>query len=95
MKSPNKALVSDKLVLRPPIMSLYSISKVTKDGKGVLSVNLNLAKLAELVKKVKIGTQGYIYIFDRNSKFLVLHPKNAAAVKRNTLREMLTKDKEF
>ncbi|GIO38473.1 methyl-accepting chemotaxis protein McpA [Paenibacillus antibioticophila] len=61
--------------LRPGI--LICISAVRwEDGSGALTVSLDLAKLNESVKGIKLGQQGYIYIIDRNSKF-VSHPSRA------------------
>jgi methyl-accepting chemotaxis protein len=93
MKTPDKALVTDPYVSVTSKNVVVSIAKVTQDGKGVISINLSLAKLAEIVKKVKVGTNGYVYIFDRNSKFII-HPKNAAGsdAKGTHYAEMLTKD---
>ncbi|KFN07871.1 methyl-accepting chemotaxis protein [Paenibacillus macerans] len=46
------------------------------DGQGAITVSLDLAQLNEMVKAIRLGKNGYIYIMDRNSKF-VSHPTNA------------------
>jgi methyl-accepting chemotaxis protein len=93
MLTPDKAVVTDPYVSATTKNIVISIAKVTLDGKGVISINLSLANLAEIVKKVKIGTEGYVYIIDRNSKFIT-HPNNAAGsdAKGAHYAEILTKD---
>ncbi|MDB5055442.1 MAG: chemotaxis protein [Bacilli bacterium] len=93
MKAPDKTLVTDPYVSVTSKNVVVSIAKVTQDGKGVLSINLSLAKLAEIVKKVKVGTNGFVYIFDRNSKFII-HPTSAAGsdAKGTHYADMLKKD---
>jgi methyl-accepting chemotaxis protein len=91
--TPDKVVVSDPYVSVTTKNVVVSVAKVTQDGTGVIAVNLSLVTLADIVKKVKIGTNGYVYIFDQNSKFLI-HPKNAPGsdAKGVHYAEMLTKD---
>ncbi|OKP85398.1 hypothetical protein A3844_16560 [Paenibacillus helianthi] len=49
-----------------------AISAVLEDGGGVMTLNLNLAELANLTD-IKVGQEGYIFLIDSSKKFLV-HP---------------------
>ncbi|WP_239618113.1 methyl-accepting chemotaxis protein [Cohnella mopanensis] len=92
-QSPEKVVVSDPYVSVTTNNMVVSIAKVTKDGNGVISFNLSLSALANQVKDVTIGSHGYIYIFDRNSKFIT-HPKYAAGsdAEGEHYSKMLTQD---
>lgn len=52
---------------------IVSIVKATEDGSGVVGVDLNLSWIAESVKEVRIGKEGYAVIMDRKGTVLV-HP---------------------
>ncbi|AIQ69179.1 methyl-accepting chemotaxis protein [Paenibacillus graminis] len=56
--------------------NLY-ISETLKDGKGALTTSLALKHMGEIINNVKIGSDGYIFVVDRNHKF-VSHPVNKA-----------------
>ncbi|MBA9085472.1 methyl-accepting chemotaxis protein [Fontibacillus solani] len=51
---------------------VVSISQLLPDGKGVISLNLDLSTLAKLTD-MKVGEEGYIIILDSSKKNLV-HP---------------------
>jgi methyl-accepting chemotaxis protein len=93
MGNPSEVLVTDPYVSSMTNNVVITIAKVIADGNGVISVDLNLAKIAEIVSEVKIGTEGYIYIIDRNSKF-ISHPRNAIGTdaKGTHYTEMLAKE---
>lgn len=75
----------DKPVITDPYVDMttgevvVSLLKKTKDGSGVVGIDLSLTKLGEITRSVKIGKQGYAFIVDRQKKVLV-HPsiKNGA-----------------
>ncbi|MNH90665.1 Methyl-accepting chemotaxis protein McpA [compost metagenome] len=50
--------------------------KAASDGSGVVGGNLDLTKLAETISRIKIGTNGYVTILDKDQKYLV-HPSIA------------------
>ncbi|KWX70046.1 methyl-accepting chemotaxis protein [Paenibacillus jilunlii] len=56
--------------------NLY-ISETLKDGQGALTTSLALSHMSELINSIKIGTDGYIFVVDRNHKF-VSHPVKKA-----------------
>lgn len=76
MESPEETVIIDPFVSASTGNFNLYISRALKDGSGALTVSLDLAKLNESVKSIKLGQQGYIYIIDRNSKF-VSHPSRA------------------
>lgn len=49
------------------------ISRALSDGQGAITVALNMAQINDMVKQIKIGSQGFIYVLDRNDKF-ISHP---------------------
>lgn len=72
-----------KVTIIDPFVSATSgnynlfISEMLKDGKGAVSISLNLKSLSEKINQVKLGENGYFYVVDRNHKF-VSHPSKAA-----------------
>ncbi|WP_102273686.1 methyl-accepting chemotaxis protein [Cytobacillus massiliigabonensis] len=56
---------------------VVTVSKTTKDGSGVLGVDIRLSYLQELTKQIKVGEEGYALILDENKKFIA-HPTNSA-----------------
>ncbi len=69
----------DQVVLTSPYVDassgevIISTSRTTSDGSGVVGLDISLKYLGELAKKVKIGEKGYVFILDKDKKYLV-HP---------------------
>ncbi|MGC5325578.1 methyl-accepting chemotaxis protein [Brevibacillus sp. SYSU BS000544] len=69
----------DQVVLTDPYVDaatgeiVVSASRSTSDGSGVIALDISLNYLKELTKKAKIGQNGYVFILDKNKKYLV-HP---------------------
>jgi len=53
---------------------VVSVARTTKDGTGVVAINVNLKEIANIAKKIKVGQEGYVYILDSQHKF-VYHPE--------------------
>jgi methyl-accepting chemotaxis protein len=53
--------------------TVVTICKTTDDGSGVVSINLRLNKIKDLVNQVKIGKEGYAFLIDPNRK-IISHP---------------------
>ncbi len=70
------------VILTSPFVSkttgdfVVGIAKTTKDGSGALGAEIKLKKLEETTKSVKIGKQGYVYILDKDRKYLI-HPSGS------------------
>ncbi|MBP1905395.1 methyl-accepting chemotaxis protein [Paenibacillus turicensis] len=68
-----------KAMINPPHLSVggnemvASVSIETKDGAGVIGVDLDLAEFKREVETVQIGKQGYSILLDQNKKY-ILHP---------------------
>lgn len=73
MENKGKAVVSDPHVTASTGDMVVTISQTTKDGSGVLAVNLNLTHLQGIVGQVEIGKAGYALLLDNNKNF-VAHP---------------------
>ncbi|CQR56214.1 methyl-accepting chemotaxis protein [Paenibacillus riograndensis] len=68
------------------------ISESLKDGKGALTTSLALKHMGEMINKVKLGRDGYIFVVDRNKKF-VSHPvKKAGDEVAEDVIQLLDKD---
>lgn len=69
----------DQTVILDPFKSattgnynLY-ISRALADGKGAITVSMDLKRIGEMVQQISIGEKGYIYLLDRNNRF-ASHP---------------------
>lgn len=69
----DKPVITDPYVDMVTGQVVVSLLKKTKDGSGVVGVDLNLTKLGEMTRSVKIGKQGYAFIVDQQKKIIV-HP---------------------
>ncbi|CAM4462288.1 methyl-accepting chemotaxis protein [Paenibacillus macerans] len=76
MKAPKETVIIDPFTSSTTGHYNLFISRALADGQGAITVSLDLAQLNEMVKAIRLGKNGYIYIMDRNSKF-VSHPTNA------------------
>lgn len=52
---------------------VITASSVLPDGSGVVGIDVSMNYLKELAHKVKIGEEGYVFILDKEKKYLV-HP---------------------
>lgn len=73
MEQPQKAIITDPYIDASTGNVIIGVAKSLSDGSGVLAIDIQLTTLAETVKQAKIGTKGYLSIFDKNQQFLV-HP---------------------
>lgn len=73
MENKGKPVVSDPHVTASTGDMVVTISQTTKDGSGVLAINLNLSHIQEIVGQVEIGKAGYALLLDNNKNF-VAHP---------------------
>lgn len=72
-----QALKTPNAVVSPVYLSVdgspvVSISKILKDGKGVIALDLNLSGISKMTN-MKVGEEGYILILD-NTKKTVVNP---------------------
>ncbi|MEK4031198.1 methyl-accepting chemotaxis protein [Pseudobacillus sp. FSL P4-0506] len=52
---------------------IVTVSQTTKDGSGVVAVDINIKFLQNLVQKVKLGNNGYAYLMDKD-QLVLSHP---------------------
>lgn len=52
---------------------IFGISKTTSDGDGVVTLDVSLDFLKEILPKITIGKQGYAFVFDQQGTVLY-HP---------------------
>jgi methyl-accepting chemotaxis protein len=74
---------------------VVAISKKTKDGNGVIAIDLSLKSLADAVKKIHIGKEGYAFISDKTGK-IITHPTLKAGEdisKNDWAKQLLQSDK--
>ncbi|MFC0213104.1 methyl-accepting chemotaxis protein [Paenibacillus chartarius] len=96
LKNQGKVFVSQPYISATTKNTVVTISQAFPDGKGVIGMNLDLKKLDVLLKDVKIGENGYIYLLDTGSKYIV-HPANApgTAAIGQQYEYMLDQDHDF
>lgn len=74
MENKGQAVVSTPYVSAATGNLVVTVSKTTKDGQGVVGVNVSLEEVKKITEDIKIGDEGYIYILDADRKF-VYHPE--------------------
>ncbi|RJS60512.1 methyl-accepting chemotaxis protein [Bacillus sp. PK3_68] len=68
---------------------VVTISQSTKDGSGVIGIDINLNYIQGLIKQVKIGKEGYAFLLDKDQT-AIAHPsiKAGEQVKKNFYQTM-------
>ncbi|BAU29490.1 methyl-accepting chemotaxis protein [Aneurinibacillus soli] len=91
-QSDTKPVITDPYVDKITGQTVVSLLKKTKDGSGVVGIDLNLSKLAEMTSSIKIGKQGYVFMIDQQKKILV-HPssKNGADAPKEIVAQLFSK----
>jgi methyl-accepting chemotaxis protein len=73
MKQKGSVIITEPYVDAMTGQIVVTIAQSLEDGSGVAAVDLNLQRLSDIVKQVKIGQNGYAFILDKTSKVIV-HP---------------------
>lgn len=68
-----KAVVNDPSIAASNQHVVVIPSKTTDDGSGVVGGNLDLEKLSQQTKNIKVGKAGYVFILDKDRKYIA-HP---------------------
>ena len=68
-----KVVITDPYKTASTNTMVVTIAQQTKDGSGVIAINMTIENLLKTTKKVNIGTQGYAFIMtkDKNVGFSV------------------------
>nr|WP_239587131.1 methyl-accepting chemotaxis protein [Bacillus ectoiniformans] len=72
---------------------VVTVSKATKDGSGVVGVDLNLNYVQELVGQLNLGKEGYAFLMDQGQT-AIAHPsiKAGTPAKKEFYQKMYNKD---
>lgn len=73
MQNKGQVIVTAPYVAASTGKMTVTIARTAANEKGVVAVDLNLTSLADIVKNVKIGTKGYVYVVDQDGNAIV-HP---------------------
>lgn len=71
MENKGQAIISDPYISQATNNTVVTVAKVSNDGHGVAAVNFSLKALNDLVNQVKIGNDGYVFVLDAKSKYLI------------------------
>lgn len=80
MENKGKAVVSDPYVSLATNNLVVTVSRASIDGHGVVAVNYSLKALSDIVNKVKIGNDGYVFVLDAKGKYLIHQTIKAGTV---------------
>jgi methyl-accepting chemotaxis protein len=75
MDNKGKSIISEPFVSATTGNVSISPAKTTDDGTGVVGVTLDLGKFSAEMNTFKIGKSGYVYVLDRDHKY-ISHPTN-------------------
>ncbi|MCY7794665.1 methyl-accepting chemotaxis protein [Bacillus spizizenii] len=89
-----KVVVTDPYKTASTNTMVVTIAQQTKDGSGVIAINMTIENLLKTTKKVNIGKQGYAFIMTKDKK-VVAHPNETSGteLKGDWLEKMLNDDK--
>ncbi|WP_431027781.1 methyl-accepting chemotaxis protein [Lysinibacillus sp. LZ02] len=77
MENKGEIIVSEPFTTAGTDELVVSVSRTTKDGSGVIAVNIKLSYIQELVNQVKVGDEGYAFLLDKSRNY-ISHPVNEA-----------------
>jgi methyl-accepting chemotaxis protein len=77
MEQKGKAVITAPYIDAITGNMVVSIAKSLDDGSGVIGIDLNINKLEDISKDIKIGNKGYVIILEKSHKYLV-HPTEKA-----------------
>lgn len=77
MSTPGKVIINDPSVSLTTGNYNLPISESMANGNGAVNAVLSLKKMGVIINQVKLGKDGYIFVIDRNHKF-VSHPTKTA-----------------
>ncbi|KUP35848.1 methyl-accepting chemotaxis protein [Bacillus halotolerans] len=89
-----KVVITDPYKTASTNTMVVTIAQQTKDGSGVIAINMTIDNLLKTTKQVNIGTEGYAFIMTKDKK-VVAHPDETSGteLKGDWLEQMLSADK--
>lgn len=76
MEKKGETIISDPYMATTGDL-VIAIAHATKDGSGVIGIDISLSYLQKLTSEVKIGETGFAFLVDKNGKY-ISHPTEAA-----------------
>lgn len=73
VSQPGKTVITSPYIAASSKNMVVTIARMTKDGKGVVGMDVSLKKLADITRQMKIGQHGYAFITDKDGNVIV-HP---------------------
>lgn len=73
VRQPGKTIITSPYIAASSKNMVVTIARMTKDGKGVVGMDVSLEKLADITRQLKIGQHGYAFITDKEGSVIV-HP---------------------
>ena len=94
MDKKGEVIISDPYKSADTGDMVITISQSTKDGSGVVAVDISLKYLQELTNQVRIGDKGYALLLDKNRKYIA-HPTSTVGseAKEDFYAQMYEKEK--
>jgi methyl-accepting chemotaxis protein len=77
MKQKGKVFITAPYVSKSSKKMVVTVCEATKDGKGVVAVNLKLNAITNMLSSIKIGKSGYLELVDQNNAY-ISSPNNKA-----------------
>lgn len=77
MEKKGEVIITDPYVSQSSKQVVVTLAKATADGKGVVAVNLKLGSLTDIIGKVSIGEDGYLFLVDKINRY-ISHPTEEA-----------------
>ncbi|WOV85936.1 methyl-accepting chemotaxis protein [Sporosarcina jeotgali] len=77
LESPNEVILSNPYPDASVDALVVTVSRMTDDQSGVISVDITLDYITELTEQVKIGKEGYAFMVDDEMNF-ISHPMHEA-----------------
>ncbi|GEN34650.1 methyl-accepting chemotaxis protein [Aneurinibacillus danicus] len=77
VSSPEETIVTSPYIAASSKNMVVTIARMTRDGKGVVGMDVSLKKLADITKQVQVGKSGYAFITDKDGNVIV-HPEYQA-----------------
>ncbi|MBC8081018.1 MAG: methyl-accepting chemotaxis protein [Gorillibacterium sp.] len=94
MKTPGKVIIPEPSKSATTGKYILAISVSFPDGKGALTICLSLEQINKMIREVKIGSSGYVYVIDRSSKF-ISHPTISVGEEAKGDYQKKIQEKEF
>lgn len=96
MEKKGEVILSDPYISSGTGDMVITVSRTTKDGSGVLAIDMHLSSLQKLTNQVKVGEEGYAFLLDKNQRYIA-HPtkKPGEEAKESLFQKMYEHEKGY